>query len=51
MELGESQVKAITSLKYFLNSTMPAISLVGFAGTGKTTDTPAAHFPAYKPLL
>lgn len=37
MELGESQLKAITSLKYFLNSTMPAISLVGFAGTGKTT--------------
>ena len=37
MELGESQLKAITSLKYFLNSTVPAISLVGFAGTGKTT--------------
>lgn len=37
MELGEDQIKALTSLKYFLNSTEPAISLVGYAGTGKTT--------------
>ena len=37
MILGEDQLNALTSLKYFLNSSNPAISLIGYAGTGKTT--------------